>query len=89
VEVYGYNLTEAEPLLLREEALALPVPANSPLEALYAPQENTVEGLVVLAGQAQAMPSPGLILLPMDAQKPAIYLPELGEMRRLRWGPNP
>jgi hypothetical protein len=83
VQLFGLNLAESEPLLLREE----PWQSGLPADILHTPAENLVDAMVVLAGQATAMDAPGLVVLPVDPQKPAIYLPELGVVRQLRWGP--
>jgi len=88
IELYGLNFNTAEPLLLRSESFIFIEP-DIQAQILYASQENQDQGLILLAGQAHVARSPGLVLLPLDPQKPAIYLAEPGEVRQPRWDLTP
>jgi hypothetical protein len=85
--LYGLNLSSQEPLLLHSELLQLEESETHPIEALYAPAEDQENGAVIIAGQGQEMEFPGLIIMPMTPDKSISYLPGLGNVTNLRWGP--
>ena len=88
LEIYGLNLSTAEPLLLRSEPFVFTA-VDFQAQVLYAPQENQDQGLVLLVGQALVMGSPGVVLLPLDPKKQPIYLSNLGALHQPRWGSFP
>ena len=87
LQLYGMNLFTDDPLLLRSEMFSFTTPLAPQDDILHTPQENQASAQILLAGQSPKMDSPGLVLLPLDPTKPPVYLPALGSLRLLRWGP--
>jgi hypothetical protein len=87
LQVYGYDLDTPEPVLLREEAFDF---AGNPAELdgaiLHGLRQTMAGGMVVVAGQAEAMPEPGLALLPLDPAVQPLYVPGLGQVSQVSWG---
>jgi hypothetical protein len=74
-------------VLLREEAFDF---AGNPVELdgviLHGIRQTMAGGMVVVAGQAEAMPEPGLALLPLDPAVQPLYVPGLGQVSQVSWG---
>lgn len=83
LQLYGMDLTDREPVLLRQEEW---LSDETTLEVLHAPTENPAQGMVVATGQAQGMETPGLVILPTDPRRNTLYLPQPSAVRLLRWG---
>ena len=86
LQVYGMNLNETEPLLLRQLDFTFSDPQTSRSDVLYAPQKDPLNGMVILAGKTPEMTTPGLVLVPLDAKKPVQTI-ETGQAHQPRWGP--
>jgi hypothetical protein len=86
LQVYGMNLSETEPLLLREEPFSFNDARDGTNEVIYTSQEDQENGMVVLTGQTPEMKSPGLVFVPLDTTKPIQFV-ETGAARQPRWGP--